>query len=122
MSVVTSIIIAFPYSEDERDRIQQINEFKHAGKSYHFSWIDENTDSENASICYSGTKGFNSVVLLASYNNFPEEAFLSYVSSEVKWLDQDSVQILINSEKDNDRSFKLYMNAGKKLVCDSLKM
>ena len=122
MSVVTSIIIIFPYSEDERDRIKEINEFKYEGRSFDFSWIDEKKDSENSSECYAGNKSFNSVVLLASYNNFPEEAFLKYMSFEVKWLDEDSVQILINSEKNNDRSYKVYMSAGKTLALDSLKM
>jgi hypothetical protein len=99
MSVVTSIIIIFPYSEDERDRVKEINEFQHDGRKFHFNWIDEKTDPDNPSECYSGNKGFNSVVMLASYNNFPGQAFLDYIGSKVKWLDEDSVQVLINSEK-----------------------
>ena len=97
MSVVTSIIILFPYSEDERDSL------------------------ENPTNCYSGTKSFNSVVLLASYNNFPEEAFLEVISSAVNWLDADSVQVFLNSEKFNDKSFRVYSNAGKNLASDSVK-
>jgi len=122
MSIVTSIIITFPYSEDERDRVKEINEFEFSGRKYIFNWIDENTGPDRSSECYAGNKSFNSVVLLASYNNFPEEAFLEYISSKVKWLDEDSVQVFINSEKSNDRSYKVYMNAGRKLICDSLKM
>jgi hypothetical protein len=121
MSVVTSIIILFPYSEDERDRIAEINAFEFNGRKYDFHWIDENDGPDSPSNCYSGTKSFNGVVLLASYNNFPEEAFLRFISSAVKWLDEDAVQILIKSEKHNDRSFRVYSFAGKTLVSDSLK-
>ena len=121
MSVVTSIIILFPYSEDELDRIKEINSFEFNGRCFNFSWIDEKTGPGNPSNCYSGSKGFNGVVLLASYNNFPEEAFLQHISSTVKWLDEDAVQVLLKSERSNDRSFRVYSSAGKILVSDSLK-
>jgi hypothetical protein len=121
MSVVTSIIILFPYSEDERDRIEEINSFTFDGKKYNFLWIDEKSSPDNPSSCYAGSKSFNSVALLASYNNFPEEAFLKYISSVVKWLDEDAVQVLIKSEGINDRSFRVYSSAGKILATDSLK-
>jgi len=122
MSVVTSIIVLFPYSEDERDRVDEINEFEHDGRKYYFRWIDEKTEPDNQSECYSGNKVFNSVVILASFNNFPEEAFLEYLGSKVNWLNPDAVQVLINSEKNNDKSYRVYMNAGKKMICDSLKL
>jgi hypothetical protein len=121
MSVVTSIIILFPYSEDELDRITEINSFEHEGRKYYFHWIDEKTDSDNPSECYSGTKSFKSVVLLASYNRFPIEPFLKHLSTNVKWEDEDAVQVLIGSEETNDRSYKIYSHGGKVLICDSLK-
>jgi len=120
MSVVTSIIVIFPYSEYESERIKEINSFTHEGRQYNFHWIDEKTNSEDVSECYSGNKSFNSVVLLASYNNFPTELFLTHLSN-VNWDDDDSVQVFINAEATNDRSFKIYSHAGKKLVSDSLK-
>lgn len=121
MSVVTSIIIIFPYSENESERIKEVNEFEHDGTRFYFRWIDENSDSESPSNCYFGNKSFNSVVLLGSYNKFPTDFFLRHLSNNVKWENHDSVQVFINSEATNDRSFKIYSHAGKKIICDSLK-
>lgn len=116
MSVITSIIIIFPYSELETERIQEINSFQFGGKTFSFKWID---DDKNG--CYNGNKNFNSVVLLGSYNNFPLESFLEYIRSNVKWDDKTYVQILIKSESTNDATFKIYENAGERLSMDSQK-
>lgn len=122
MSIVTSIIIIFPYSEDERDRIEEINSFTFEDRKFYFHWIDQNTTADNQSDCYSGNKVFNSVLLLASYNKFPTEPFLKHLSSKVNWLDIDAVQVLLNSEDTNDKTFQIYSDAGKTLVCNSLKI
>jgi len=121
MSVVTSIIIIFPRSEYVSERIKEVNEFEFKGKKYDFHWIDNDTDPDNGSNCYSGTKVFNSVILMASYNNFPIDSFLNHMSSMVKWEYEAAVQVLINSEDTNDMSFKIYSYAGRVLVSDSLK-
>lgn len=118
MSVVTSIMIAFPYSELESDRIKEINNFTHGNRTYSFHWID---DPQNKEPCYTGSKKFNSVILLASFNTFPVDEFLTYLSTQVKWDDPEYVQVFIKSEATNDRSYKIYKNAGAVLIADAEK-
>jgi hypothetical protein len=119
MSIVTSIIILFPYSEIQIERIDEINSFHESGKNYQFKWIDSSESDEI--YFYSGHKKFNSVVLLGSYNHFPIDHFLVHLQNSVKWEDRKYVQLLVKSEKDNDITFKVYADAGQILLVDSEK-
>ncbi|MBN9296217.1 MAG: hypothetical protein J0I41_04350 [Filimonas sp.] len=118
MSVVTSIIIIFPYSESETERIAEINNYRFENKTYEFNWIDNEGLSYNY---YSGNKNFNSVVLMASFNNFPTDDFLVFIATKIKWDEPEYVQILINSEASNDRTFRIYSNAGATCLQESRK-
>lgn len=117
MSIVTSIIIIIPYSENESERIMEVNKFQHSDRKFNFAWIDE----PNNAFQYSGNKKFNSVVLLGSFSNFPTTKFLDYLSTMVNWDDPKYVQVMINDEKSNDRAFSVYIDAGLTKVNLSLK-
>lgn len=117
MSIVTSLIIIFPYSENESERIKEINNFEHDGKKYCFTWIDD----PKSEFQYSGNKKFNSVVLLGSFSNFPTTTFLEFLARGINWEDPKYVQVMINDEKSNDRTFSVFSDAGNVINCPSLK-
>lgn len=121
MSVVTSLIIIIPQSEDEQSRLEELNQFEVNDRKFIFQTLDQIIEANDGLLFHTGSKSFNSIVILASYNDFPIDEFLKHVSQKVKWDNAEYVQVLVNSEKTNDRTFRVYSNAGGKLLLDSEK-
>ena len=112
MSFVTSVILIFPRTENEEERIAEVNSFVYRKLPLDIRSI-ESPNKEPFTAWYGGTKSMNGHVYIGSYNYFEIDNFLKHIS-QVKWEDTKYVQVLIRNE--NEWTYSLYGNAGKELI------
>ncbi|WKZ58226.1 MAG: hypothetical protein QY309_10130 [Cyclobacteriaceae bacterium] len=112
MSFVTTVILVFSGSEDEEERIREVNSFSYRNLSLDIRSV-ESVNVEPFTAWYGGTKSIIGPIYIGSYNHFDVASFLAHLGT-VKWDDPKYVQVLIRNE--NEWNYSLYGDAGRELI------
>ncbi|MDJ1501220.1 hypothetical protein [Xanthocytophaga agilis] len=117
MSFITNIILLFPDIEDELERMKEVNSFTYRGILINLISINEPNPEEFVT-WYGGRKKLSGNMFIGAYNYFDEEGFRQHLFSNVNWESPEYVQLIIKSEA--EWTYKVYTDAGKTLVYDSI--
>jgi|GEM_PF-2774724 len=109
MSFVTTVILSFSKSENEKDRIREVNLISYKGQPINLCSVDDAPGDRNL-MWYGGNRRVISNVYIGSYNHLDVKSFLRYLGT-VNWDDPDMVQVFIQSE--DEWNFNVYGNTGK---------
>lgn len=109
MSEVTNLILTFSNSEDEAQRIKEVNFYVSDGSSINLVSADylrkvNSSELDNQKSWYGGTKFLERPLYIGALNHLDLEDFINYLK-EIEWEEKEYVQIIVKQEQ--DEKFKI---------------
>ncbi|MFA5135358.1 MAG: hypothetical protein WC505_06270 [Patescibacteria group bacterium] len=99
MSNVTNLLLAFCCSEDEDERIREVNAFFDPERDVRgLVAVD---DPKLPPHWYGGSKMLEVNLYLGAFNYFRETDFMEYLCTKVQWYSPEQVQVMIRREEDD---------------------
>jgi hypothetical protein len=99
MSKVTNIILTISSSDDEIEKIQQVNSFVYRGLQMDLVSADYNKDMGTRTSWYGGTKFLEAGIYIGAFNHFPLTEFVDHLK-KINWEYPESVQVIYRGQDD----------------------
>ncbi|MFT3825135.1 MAG: hypothetical protein QM731_14525 [Chitinophagaceae bacterium] len=100
MSRVTNMIFSFSISEDEEERIKEVNAYQYRGLQMNLISADFNKDTENRTVWYGGSKFLETPLYVGAFNYFDLEPFIEHFKT-IKWEEPEYVQVIVKEQEEN---------------------
>ena len=99
MSIVTNIILTISCSDDEIEKIQQVNSFVYRGLQMNLVSADYNKVMATGTSWYGGTKFLEAGIYIGAFNHFPLTEFVEHLK-KINWENPESVQVIYKGQDD----------------------
>lgn len=99
MSNVTNIILTISCSDDEIEKIQQVNSFVYRGLQMNLVSADYNKVGETGTRWYGGTKFLEAGIYIGAFNYFPLTEFVDHLK-KINWEYPEEVQVIYKGQYD----------------------
>jgi hypothetical protein len=104
MSNVTNIILTISCSDDEIEKIKQVNSFVYRGLQMDLVSADYNKVMATGTRWYGGTKFLEAGIYIGAFNHFPLTEFVDHLK-KINWEYPESVQVIYRGQ--DDEKFKV---------------
>lgn len=99
MSNVTNLILTISCSDDETEKIQQVNSFVYRGIQMNLVSADHNKNMQTRTSWYGGTKFLEAGIYIGVFNHFPLTEFVDHLK-QIKWESPEAVQVIYKGQDD----------------------
>jgi hypothetical protein len=99
MSNVTNLILTISCSDDQPEKIQQVNAFVYRDIPMNLVSVDHDKNRETRTTWYGGTKFLEAGIYIGAFNLFPLTEFVDHLK-KINWEYPEAVQVIYKGQED----------------------